>query len=250
MTTDTTLITERQNGIARIQFHGPEQRNALSCSTMSCLVKELDSINHDHSISVVLLTGDGPAFCAGFDLGPVVDEPQRLNDFIEGLSLLLRSIRRNRAVVMAAVQGAAIAGGCAIVSACDLVVTSPDARLGYPVHPLGLSPVVSSPTLMQTIGDGAARALLMSGKLIDGTTAHRMGLATCVNDDPKGAADELARRISGHGPHALSATKQWLNELDGTMEDRRFTGPVEGSEPLADDHESMELLRRRWGRKG
>ncbi len=250
MTTDTTIITERQDGIARIQFQGPEQRNALSCSTMNAAVEELESINRDPSISVVLLTGQGPAFCAGFDLQPVVEDPARLNDFIEGLSLLLRSIRRNRAVVISAVQGAAIAGGCAIVSACDLVVASPDARLGYPVHPLGLSPVVSSPTLMQMVGDGAARAMLMSGKLIDGTTAHRLGLVTHVTGDPEASAEDLARRISGHGPLALAATKRWLNELDESLEDRRFTGPVEGSEPLASDGESMELLRSRWGRKG
>ena len=250
MTTDTTIIVERQGRIARLQFHGPEQRNALSCSTMSRLAEELESIDKDPSISVVLLTGNGPAFCAGFDLGPVVDEPRRLNDFIEELSLLLRSIRRNRAVIIAAVQGAAIAGGCAIVSACDLVVVSPDAQLGYPVHPLGLSPVVSAPTLMQTIGDGPARALLMSGQLIDGTTAHQLGLASEVNDDPQGTGDELARRISGHGPEALAATKHWLNELDGSLEDDRFTGPVAGSEPLASDTESIELLRRRWGRRG
>ena len=250
MTSDTTITVEREGRIARLGFHGPKQRNALACSTMSCLVEELESIDHDPSISIVLLTGQGPAFCAGFDLGPVVEEPARLNDFIEGLSLLLQAIRRNRAVIIAAVQGAAIAGGCAIVSACDLVVVSPDAQLGYPVHPLGLSPVVSGPTLMQTIGDGPARAMLMSGQLIDGLTALQLGLATSIHEDPMAAAEELAQRVSRHGPRALAATKQWLNELDGSLQDNRFAGPVAGSAPLADDQESMDLLRRRWGRRG
>ena len=250
MTKETTITVRREDRIARIEFRGSEQRNALSCSTMTALTEELESIHRDPSISVVLLTGHGPAFCAGFDLGPVVEAPDRLNDFMAGLSLLLRTMRRNRAVIIAAVQGAAIAGGCAIVSACDLVVVSPDARLGYPVHALGLSPVVSGPTLMQAIGEGPARALLMTGQLIDGTTAIRLGLATGLNDDPATAAEELACKISGHGPKALAATKHWLNELDGSLEDSRFIGPVRGSEPLADDQESMDLLRRRWGRKG
>ena len=249
MTHETHVHLEQDGPIASLWLDGPAQRNALARSTMTRLCEELERLETCPDIAVVLLRGRGESFCAGFDLGPVVDEPALLGEFIPGLSQLLKRMRQHRAVIVAGVQGAAIAGGCAIVSACDLVVASPGAKLGYPVHALGLSPVVSAPTLAQAIGDGAARSLLLSGRLISGTEAHQLGLATHLHDDPVKASGDLASTISGHSPQALEATKAWLNELDGSLDEDRFDGPVAGSAPLATDAESMSLLRKRWMRR-
>lgn len=247
--TDTNVHLETDGPIASLWLDGPTQRNALSRSTMSSLVDRLVDLEGRPSVSVILLRGRGSVFCAGFDLGPVLDEPAILDEFISGLNRLLKAIRRHRAVIVAGVHGAAIAGGCAIVSACDLAVVSPSTQLGYPVHGLGLSPIVSGATLTGSVGDGPGRSLLLSGRLIDGTTAYRLGLATHLHDDALQAADALACRIAGHGPKALEATKAWLNELDGSLDDARFDGPVEASAPLSSDDESMALLRSRWSRR-
>ena len=249
MKTPTTVQLEIDQNIACIWFDGETNRNALSLSTM----RELDSIllelEKNTTVSVILLRGRGPSFCAGFDLGPVVDDSLILNDFIGVLGQLLKTIRRHRAVVIAGVSGAAVAGGCAIVSACDMVVVSPESKLGYPVHALGISPVVSGNTLASSIGQGAARSLLLSGNLIDGDQAFQMGLAMMVDDSPADASERLARRVAAHGPHALEVTKAWLNELDDSRSDERFDNPVKASAPLASDEESMLLLRKRWGRR-
>ncbi len=249
MKTPTTVQLEIDQNIAYIWFDGEINRNALSLSTMRDLDSMLLELEKQNTVSVILLRGRGPSFCAGFDLGPVVEDPLILNDFISVLGNLLKTIRRHRAVVIAGVSGAAVAGGCAIVSACDMVVVSPESKLGYPVHALGISPVVSGHTLVSSIGYGAARSLLLSGKLIDGTQAFEAGLAMMLDESPADASEQLARRVANHGPHALKVTKAWLNELDDSQSDERFDAPVEASAPLASDDESMHLLKTRWGRR-
>ncbi|MAT81213.1 MAG: hypothetical protein CMJ29_06155 [Phycisphaerae bacterium] len=246
--TETDIQLDVHDSIASIWIDGPEQRNALTRSSMTCLAHHLETLEASPSISVVLLRGRGPCFSAGFNLTPVQEHPAALDEFIEGLGGLLKRIRRHRATIIAGVHGAAIAGGCAIVSACDLVVVTPESKLGYPVHALGLSPIVSGATLTSSIGDGPARSLLLSGQLIDGRTAYRLGLATHLDDDAVEASQALAEKVASSGPIALARTKAWINELDGSLDDRRFDDPVEASRPLSRDDETIELLRTRWKR--
>ncbi len=249
MKTPTTVELDIEQNIAFIWLDGEVNRNALSLSTMRELDSMLVELEKNQDLAVILIRGRGPSFCAGFDLGPVIDDPPALNDFIGVLGGLLKTIRRHRCVVIAGVDGAAVAGGCAIVSACDMVVVSPESRLGYPVHQLGLSPVVSGNTLATSIGNGPARSLLLSGNLIDGTQAFQVGLAMMLDDMPIDRSEQLARQVASHGPRALEATKSWLNELDESLSDERFDAPVQASSPLADDEESMALLKRRWARR-
>ncbi|MDG2422685.1 MAG: enoyl-CoA hydratase/isomerase family protein [Phycisphaerales bacterium] len=246
---DTTIQVETNGSVASLWLEGSGQRNALSRSTMKSLMQILKDLDTTPSISVILLRGRGTCFSAGFNLSPVLDDPSTLDEFITGLGQLLKMIRRHRAVIIAGVHGPAIAGGCAMVSACDLVVVSPSAKLGYPVHGLGLSPIVSGATLTSAIGDGPGRSLLISGQLIDGETAFRLGLATHLDEDALDASSTLAVKVSRSGAKALERTKSWLNELDGSLDDNRFNAPVEASRPLSSDSESMELLRTRWKRR-
>ena len=245
----TTIEVEIVQNIAHIWLDGEENRNALSISTMIELDSELQNLEKNTSIPVVLIRGRGPSFCAGFDLKPVLKDSDRLNDFIRVLGKLLKRIRQHRAVIIAGVEGAAIAGGCAIVSACDLIVASPHAQLGYPVHQLGISPVVSAHTLIAGVGIGSARSLMLSGSLVDGNQAFKMGLATMLDDSPIHASEKLARRVASHGHRALEVTKSWLNELEQSQIEARFDEPIDGSASLANDDESMMLLRTRWGRR-
>lgn len=242
---------ERRKDVVVVTLNDPDRRNAMSLSLFATLAERLDSVAAEDSIGAVVLAGAGPAFCAGFDLGAVVDEPTVMRQFIHRLSDTCRQLRRLPMPVIAAAHGAAIAGGCAVLSACDFVVTSRTARLGYPVHRIGVSPAVTLPTLMQAIGEGAARTLVMGGRLIDGVEARRLSLASHLVDtdeDVLPRATSLAAEIAAKPRAAVRVTKAWLNELDGSLDDARFDAPADGSADLAEREEATRLLSEFWNR--
>jgi enoyl-CoA hydratase/carnithine racemase len=243
--------------LVRLEFPGrtatltladAERRNAMSVAMFDALESAVAAVAR-HEASVVLrIRADGPAFCAGFDLGACVADSTLLASFIRRLSTLNRSIRRLRQVVVVEVQGAALAGGCAMLSACDFVCVAPDVTLGYPVHRIGVSPAVSLPTLTQATG-GAARPLTLGGDLIDGRTALRIGLAThcaAAPDALPSLVDGLVERLLTKGPNALAATKRWLNELDGSDRDDAFERTAEGSAALCGGSECLAMLTTFW----
>ena len=231
--------------VAGLGLNDPQRRNALGTDMFDALDGALAQVSSSPEVHVLLLHGRGRVFCSGFDLAAAADVPQIVGTFIERLGGLLRALRRLPQVVVGAVHGAAIAEGCAIVSACDLVVVSATAKLGYPVHRLGLSPAVSAATLQQAIGPGAARALLLGGQLIDGMAAKRTGLADAVSADDQHVlsdAQALCAEIAGHGAAALRATKAWLNELDGSLEDWRIDDPAAHTAALLRSAEGRAAL--------
>lgn len=245
------LLQRREDHVAILSLNDPTKRNALSMAMFDALDAALKTLRRDAGTRVILLRGEGPAFCAGFDLGAALEHPAVMSVFIERLSTLLRAIRRLPQPVVAAVHGAAIAGGCAVVSACDFAFVESQAKLGYPVHRIGLSPAVTLPTLIPKAGDGPARALVMSGELIDGAQAVRLGLAThCAEGESvlHAAALAFAHGLSHKPPGAVRATKAWLNELDGSLDDDHFDLPARDSARFADDPASVELLRAAWQR--
>ncbi len=246
------LQTQFCDPICVITLNRPEQRNALSEAMMAALIDAIDSIAPREGCAVVLLRGAGPAFCAGFDLAEAVAQPGLMSRYIEQLGAITRSLRRLPHVVVAEVQGAALAGGCAIISACDFVMAAPEAQFGYPVHRLGVSPAVTIPTLRQTIGDGAARELLMGGRVIDAIEAHRIGLVSHLVATAHSLSAEtsaLCQSLASKGPMALRTTKRWINELDGSMDDVAFDAAVAASATNAGGPESAQLLRSFWERR-
>lgn len=239
-------IAER---IATIALNDPARRNALGVAMFDGLAAALDQVAARDDVQVVLLHGAGKAFCAGFDLAAAVEDHALLAEFIRRLSAITRQMRRMPQVVIAAVHGAAIAGGCALVSAADVVVVSRSATLGYPVHRIGISPAVTLPTLLQALPPGAARQLVMGGELIDGARAHRLGLAHQLSENDERVLDDaraLAERIAAHGPHALRVTKDWINQLDGAWEDDRFDAPARDSAAAASGRDAAAMLREFW----
>ncbi len=238
---------ELDGHVATVAMNDPGRRNALGLAMFDALDDAIAGVSSNTAVNVILLCGRGKSFCAGFDLAAATGDPAIMGVFIRRLSAVLRSLRRAPQPVVAAVHGAAIAGGCALVSACDLVVVSATAKLGYPVHALGVSPAVTIPTLMPAIGAGAARTLLMGGELIDGAGAKRIGLANRVSPDDTGVerdARELCNTIAAHGTTAVRATKAWLNELEGSLDDNRFDGPMRATAELAASEESQAMLVR------
>ena len=183
--------------VATITLNDPDRRNALGDDMFTALENALADIQkHCTSNSfggqeksfqlcatrVVVLCANGPSFCAGFDLRAVANDPgvsqPVLSNYLHRLHRCVEIISQLPAITIAAVSGAALAGGCALVSACDFVIATPDAKFGYPTHAIGLSPAISGPTLSSRMGLGAAREMLLGGQLISGARAFELGFAS------------------------------------------------------------------------
>jgi len=246
------VFVEQSGSVLSLTLNDPSRRNALGESMFSSIEDALQSASCFESAYVLHLRAAGTAFCSGFDLAAAVEQPTLLPSFIHRLSGVIRSLRRLPMVVLAEVQGAALAGGCAMLTGCDLVIASPGARFGYPVHALGISPAVTIPTLSQLLTPGSARSLLMGGRIISADEAENLGLVTRTSATDTSLAEEaqqLAAQIAGHGPAALRATKNWLNELDGSLDDARFAGPTQGSARQAVSEPSVTMLQEAWRRR-
>jgi methylglutaconyl-CoA hydratase len=227
--------------IMTVVLNDPDRRNALSHQVFDDFERCLDEVEtaiDSESCHVLRIRGEGPAFCAGFDLEAMANGA--LPSFLERLGAICRRLRHLNAVVVAEVHGPALAGGCALVSACDIVHAGPDAAFGYPVHRLGISPAVSLATLVPGTSPGAARALTLSGEFLDANAAVRIGLAAAAHPDRAALADAvttLCDRLAAMDAPTLSATKRFQNELDGTFDADVFARSLAASLETADSEE-------------
>lgn len=239
--------------VATLTLNRPEQRNALSLELLEGLHERVGELESMSDISVLVMTGIGRSFCAGMDLKEVLIEDgvdwagRRL---LESLARLTIRIRRLPAVVLAAVNGAAIGGGCGLSCVADVSVTHADAGLGFPEVDLGICPAVVSPWLVRKIGIGRARRVLLSGGLMSGSEAYAIGLVDHVAADRAGfeaLAGEIAARLAGGGARAMRATRGLLNELDGSLDEALLMrGAALSAEVLA-TVEAQAALRARLG---
>ncbi|HEY1379087.1 MAG TPA: enoyl-CoA hydratase-related protein, partial [Gemmataceae bacterium] len=167
----------------------------------------------------VLLTGAGPAFCAGMDLAELASTIDAARDVVwtDALNLarLFDLIYTSPKPTIAVVNGPAVAGGAGLVSVCDLAVASPAAKFGYPEVRRGLVAAMVMPHLLRHVGERLARWLLLTGELIDATEAQRAGLINAVvpAEELLPTADRWARSLAEGGPQALATTKDLLQQL-------------------------------------
>ena len=239
-----------QDGIHTVELARPEARNALSRELIAELGAAVDAVARDGSARVLVLGGQGKSFCAGMDLKAVADDPVAMGEMLRALSRTSRAIRRLAIPTIARVQGAAIGGGCGLMVVCDFAVTHAEAKLGYPEVDLGICPAVVAPWLMKRIGAGAARAMLLAGGTMSGDEGFRRGLAThlVAADELASTAQSLAERLAKGGPRALAATKAWLNELDGSMDDAIADEAAEISARIIAGEEAQSRLRAAWAK--
>ncbi|MCC6679220.1 MAG: enoyl-CoA hydratase/isomerase family protein [Phycisphaerales bacterium] len=238
--------------IARLVINRPEIRNALSVELLEALHARVDELVRREDVSVLLVTGEGKAFCAGMDLKHVIDDPApeapaRLLLSLAELTLKLRDLPM---VTCAIVNGAAIGGGCGLVCVCDLAVTHESSKMGFPEVDLGVCPAVVAPWLVRKIGAGRARRVLLSGGLMSGREAYEIGIVDAVVGEPEalaGAGVEMARRLAEGGPAALRATKHLLNELDGSLEGGVVRRGAELSARVIGLEETRARLREKFG---
>ena len=232
--------------VATITLARADARNAISLEMIDALNAALTSLQAINDVRVLILAGEGKSFCAGMDLKAVQDDPLKMSDMLRNLTTFFMRLRQVSMPTIASVQGAAIGGGCGLMVVCDFAVTHPEAKLGYPEVDLGICPAVVAPWLSKKIGAGRARAMLLAGGTISGEEGHRAGLSShlVARDELESETAALARRLTKGGPAALAATKAWLNELDGSLDEATMLRGADISAELVQGEEAQERLRQ------
>lgn len=231
--------------VVEIILDRPEKRNALTAPMLTALADHARELDADPSCRVVLLRGEGPVFCAGFDLALCLEDPDQLARMLTALSHAARTLRRLTKPVVIAAHGGAIAGGCALLGGADLVITNTAAKLGYPVVKLGISPAVTAPLLNHSITGRAVRERLLDPELITGERALALGLVDrCVDtiDDVLPRAQIDAAKLAEKPPRAMAVTRAWLSEIEGSDLDAHLDMALASSLSLVNSAEQRELL--------
>ncbi len=222
-----TLSLTYEDGIAVITLNRPEKRNAISFELLDELMKALDEAESSPA-NVLIITGAGKAFCAGLDLEELKSLLGKTHD--ENVKDSARMARVFRRVydfpkpTIAAVNGAAIAGGTGIATMCDFTLAVPEAKFGYTEVRIGFVPAIVSSILVWQVGHKIARDLLMTGRLFDAAEAHRNGLVNEVVAPEKlmARAREIAAMLLENSPSSVRLTKSLMNgfireQLDGQI---------------------------------
>ncbi len=203
---------------AVVTINRPDKRNALSRVLIAELTSAVQRAATDPAARCVILTGSGPAFCAGMDLDELrgtienATEAELVWDDAAKLSALYSLIYELPQPTIAAVNGAAVAGGAGLMTVCDLAVSVPGAKFGYPEVRRGLVAAMVLPHLLRHVGERAARWMLLSGELIDAAEALRIGLINSVAEPTELMPTALrwAGSCADGGPKALATTKELL----------------------------------------
>jgi methylglutaconyl-CoA hydratase len=211
-----TLTVAHEDRVATITLNRPEKRNAVSFQLVDDLVAALAAIEKSDS-QVVIITGAGKAFCAGLDLEELKSligksEEQNVKDS-QTMANLFRTIYDFPKPTIAAVNGAAIAGGTGIATMCDFTLAVPEAKFGYTEVKIGFVPAIVSSYLVFQVGHKIARDLLMTARLFDAAEAHRYGLVNEIVAAEKlmARARELANVLLENSPSSVQATKRLIN---------------------------------------
>lgn len=230
-------------GIGRVVLDRPEKRNALNAKLVDKLTRALGELDANPSIRVVSLTGAGSDFCAGADLREVratidagtlasLEDAQALGD-------LFIAMRRMRKPIVALVRGRALAGGCGLASACDLVLAERSASFGYPEVRLGFVAAMVMAILRRSTGEKRAFELVTLGEAIDADAAERLGIVNRVFADEEFETEASAYlgELASRSASAVALSKRLLYQTDGVSfeESIRIGAQVNALARMTDD---------------
>lgn len=217
---DAVLLERVEDGVATLTLNRPEKRNALNAELVEALKGALDRTAADERVRVVLLMGAGKDFCSGADLSELeriaaMSREENLED-ARSLGALFSAMRAHPRPIVAAVRGRALAGGCGLATACDLVLAHEEAQLGYPEVHLGFVPAMVMAILRRKVGESRAFELAAGGHRIGAAEAQRIGLVNQVFRAASFEADVRAyvAGLAERPPSALRLTKALLYQLD------------------------------------
>ncbi|MDQ3395738.1 MAG: enoyl-CoA hydratase/isomerase family protein [Bacteroidota bacterium] len=214
------IIYEKKERIAIITLDRAEKRNALSYELVKELREALTTAEEDTEVKAIILKAEGNTFCAGADLAYL----QKLQEFSyeenlddsKNLMELFRKIYTMGKVVIAQVQGHAIAGGCGLAAVCDFSFVAPEAKFGYTEVRIGFVPAIVSIFLIRKIGEAKTRQMLLSGDLIDATAAKNWGLINYIvpSDELEEKVFDFVQKICiSNSGESMAYTKKLIAEV-------------------------------------
>ncbi len=218
--TDNVVLYHAADGVARITLNRPDKRNALNDELISGMKDALRRANNDPSIRAIVVSGAGEDFCSGADLAALqkiskasVSENLKDAQSLMELFLLMRTVSRP---VIAAVQGRALAGGCGLATACDVVLAARSSRFGYPEVKIGFVPAMVMAILRRNVSEKHAFQLLTLGEDLSAEEGERLGLVNRVFEDEtfEAEVDAFVRRFARVSSSAVALTKQLLYRTD------------------------------------
>jgi methylglutaconyl-CoA hydratase len=206
---------EDEGGVRTITLNRPEKRNALTPELQEDLIAALEGAD-DAGARVVVLAGEGEAFCAGLDLGVLREmagmtaEQHRIE--AARVARMFRAVWECDLPTIAVVQGPTVAGGTGLATMCDFTLAAQEATFGYTEVRIGFVPALVSAYLVLQVGDKAARELLLTARIFDAEEARRLGLVTEVvpRERLRARAAELAAELMRNSPEGMGATKRLL----------------------------------------
>lgn len=210
-----TLLLETSGHLSTITFNRPEKRNAISTQMIAELHAVLDEIERTPA-RVVILTGNGKAFCAGIDLDYLQAIGRQTaaenQEDSKRIAKMFRKIWSYSRPLIAAVNGHALAGGCGIATLCDFTLAVPEAKFGYTEVKIGFLPAIVSVFLTRQVGEKHARDLLLTGRLLDAAEAKDIGLVNEIvpAENLMKRANELAETILAASPSSITRAKHLL----------------------------------------
>jgi len=210
-----------QGGVLTVTLNRPEKKNAIDTPMIAALLGAIERADLDAEVRVVALRGSGADFCAGMDLNELLASADKTVE--ENRQAALRfgeifiRIRRLPKPVVAVVHGRALAGGCGLATACDLLVAAESAKLGYPEVQRGFVPAIVMTLLKRTVGEKVAFDLAATGRILSASEAAELGLVSRVYEDSdfEEQVGEVLRALAASSASALAFTKQQFYQLDG-----------------------------------
>ena len=210
-----TLLLESSGPIATITLNRPDKRNAISVPMIADIFSALDAVEKSHA-RVVILTGAGKAFCAGMDLEMLAtiakNSAEENMEDSRRMARLFRRVWSYSKPLIAAVNGPALAGGCAIATLCDFTLAVPEEKFGYTEVRIGFLPAIVSVFLTRQIGEKRTRDLLLTGRLLEASEAREIGLVTEIVPPEQlvERAREYADTLIEASPSSLTRAKHLL----------------------------------------
>ena len=254
----TTLKLTFDDRIATLTLSRAEKRNAISHAMIDEFLAALQEVEHSRA-QVLIVAAEGKAFCAGMDLEDLqslaTQTAEENRQHTERIATFFRSLYNFPKTTIAAVNGAAIAGGTGLATLCDLTLASTEASFGYTEVRIGFVPAVVSAFLIRQVGEKHARDLLLTGRIIGADEAYRMGLVNEVMEPAYllARARRLAEELLANSPASLRATKALFREYGRDQLERDIRSGMEANASMrmsADFEEGvrsfLERRKPRW----
>ncbi|MDQ6760067.1 MAG: enoyl-CoA hydratase/isomerase family protein [Acidobacteriota bacterium] len=214
------ILYDAENGIARLTLNRPDKRNALDREMLDEIAQVLRSSSEDKSVRVVIVTGAGKDFCSGADLAALQTASQAdvLDNMADArvMADLFLQMRHHRCPIVAVVRGRALAGGCGLATAADLIVASESAQFGYPEVNIGFVPAMVMGILRRSVAEKRAFELIAMGEAISSARAFEIGLINRVFTDETFSTDveAYASKLAAKPSSAVHLSKNLLYHID------------------------------------